>query len=109
MLKKVKFIQVPNAQRVFEGPSEPRASSMTVVAQVRPAEDVAIVRDLKRSPEVEQNGGKESCGLLHGVLNLQGIHPTLVPAIPSPEMFKESVHYPLVMTQNPFAKQVRAD
>jgi hypothetical protein len=43
---------------------------------------------------------------LHG-LNLQGIHPLLVPAIPSPEDFKESCHYPVLVTLNPFGgKQV---
>ena len=53
-------------------------------------------------------GGKDAGERLHG-LNLQGIHPVLVPSIPSPEDFKASSHYPVVVTLNPFAgKQVRA-
>jgi hypothetical protein len=46
-------------------------------------------------------------GLLYGRVKLAGLHPQLVPAIPSPETFKGSLHYPLYITNSPFVKQVR--
>lgn len=73
------------------------------VAEVVPKMKGMSLADGKRSSA----GGKGAADRLHG-LNLQGIHPVLVPSIPSPEDFKSSCHYPVVVTLNPFAgKQVR--
>jgi len=71
----------------------------------------AEVRPLKFT----STGGKAvpdagaSDGLLHGRVRLAGLHPKLIPAIPAPQKFEESPHYPLILTNSPFvANQVRS-
>lgn len=44
--------------------------------------------------------------LVHGSVRGKGLHPKLVEVLPPPEAFKASVHYPLLLTNSPFVKQV---
>lgn len=71
---------------------------MSVAAEIRIGND-------RRSKGGAQSSGGD--GLLFGKIKLAGLHPKLVPSIPSPEKFQSSCHYPLFFTNSPFVKQVR--
>ncbi|KAI8475377.1 MAG: hypothetical protein J3K34DRAFT_404728 [Monoraphidium minutum] len=75
---------------------------MTVAEIVIPSMGHLSLADREKAAKVELGASKDAGDRLHG-LNLTGIHPVLVPSIPSPEDFKQSSHYPVVVTLNPFA------
>ena len=75
---------------------------MSVTAEIRRVALPAVKEGLETSCS---NSGEGE--LLYGRLRRQGLNPRLATAIPAPERFGTSRHYPLYVTNSPFVKQVR--
>lgn len=75
---------------------------MEVAAEIRP-----VLGHNEKAAKAAGTSGGGADGLLYGKIKLAGLNPKLIPAIPSPEKFKASPHYPLYFTNSPFLQQVR--
>ena len=78
---------------------------MLVSAEIRTVSTGGIKHKEGLEQHKQSAGGQD--GLLYGRLKVAGLHPKLVEVIPSPEDFKSSSHYPLLISNSPFLQQVR--
>ena len=82
-----------------------RGAAMLVSAEIRTVSTGGIKHKEGLEQHKQSAGGQD--GLLYGRLKVAGLHPKLVEVIPSPEDFKSSSHYPLLISNSPFLQQVR--